>query len=124
MNPADNSSNTGRWQRVAGWFLMLSYLAGSTVYALIEANTGLFSERLGYSSEFLYAVAATQVISALFLRSPRWAPWSCAILSVLSLGAVYSHLRIDSPLTAIPAVAYTLIQAWYGFRVARNSDER
>lgn len=111
---------TDRWQQICGWFLMLSYLIGSPVFAITEARTGIFSERFGYSSEFLYLVSGTQVVCALVLFVRLLAPWSSAILTVLTSGAVVTHLRIDSPITALPALGYSLLQIWYGIRVYRS----
>lgn len=118
----DKATNSGaeRWQRVAGWFLTLSYALGSPAYAIVEARTRLFSERFDYPPEFLYLVAATQFMCALVLFKRSLAPWSSAILTVLALGAVYSHFRIGSPVTSLPAVGYTLLQVWYGIRIYRQ----
>jgi hypothetical protein len=82
----------------------------------------MFSERFGYSSEFLYLVSGTQVMCAFALFVRPLAPWSSVILAVLACGAVVSHLRIDSPLTALPALGYTLLQIWYGIRVYRSNS--
>jgi len=81
----------------------------------------MFSDRFGYSSEFLYLVSATQLVcaSVLFVRS--LVPWSSAILAALAIGAVASHVRIHSPLTALPALGYTALQIWYGIRVYRQN---
>lgn len=120
MTDAAGSPKGDRWQRAAGWFLTISYGLGSPAYALVEARTGLFSARFDYPPEFLYLVSGIQFLCALVLFVRLLAPWSCAILTVLALGAVASHFRIDSPLTALPAVGYVLIQAWYGLRVYRQ----
>jgi hypothetical protein len=41
-------------------------------------------------------------------------PLATAALTVVTLGAIASHLRIESPSTALPALAYTLVQVWVG----------
>lgn len=122
MSQTSSGAKADRWQRIAGWFLTLSYAIGSPAYAIIEARTGLFSERFDYSPEFLYLVAAIQFACALVLFVPVMATWSSAILTVLALGAVVSHFRIESPVTSLPAVAYTLIQIWYGIRAYRGNQ--
>ena len=33
--------------------------------------------------------------------------------AVIAIGAVGSHLRIGSPLTALPAMAYVAVQLWF-----------
>ena len=109
-----------RWQRIVGWFLVLSYAIGSPVFAIIEARTGLLSQRFDYSPEFLYLVSGIQFICSLVLFLRSVAPWSAFVLTVLTVGAIASHLRIDSPVTALPALAYTALQIWYGLRMYRQ----
>lgn len=113
-----------RWQRIAGWFLLLSYAIGSPAFAIVEARTGLFSVRFDYSPEFLYLVSGIQFVCAfvLFVRSA--APWSALILSVLTVGAIVSHFRINSPVTALPALVYTVLQIWYGFHMYRQLRDK
>lgn len=81
----------------------------------------MFSSRFAYPAEFLYLVAGIQFACSLVLFVRYLAPWSSAILTALSIGAVVSHFRIGSPLTSLPALAYTAIQIWYGIRVYRPS---
>ena len=111
---------SGRWEIITGWFLTLSYALGAPAYAIVEARTGLFSERFDYSPEFLYLVAAGQFACSLVLFVRRLAPWSSAVLTILALGAVVSHFRIGSPITSLPAVGYVAIQIWYGSRMYRR----
>jgi hypothetical protein len=106
-----------KWQRLAGWFLVVSYLVGSPAFALLELQTAAISQRFDYSPAFLYAVGGAQFICAALLFVRKLVPWSCAVLTVLSMGAVVSHFRIGSPVTSLPALAYTIIQIWYGIRV-------
>ncbi len=81
----------------------------------------LFSERFGYLPEFLYLVSITQFVCALLLFVRFLAHSSSGILTVLSLGAGVSHLKINSPVTALPALGYTAIQIWYGVTVNREN---
>jgi uncharacterized membrane protein YphA (DoxX/SURF4 family) len=117
MDRGFEKTRVDRWQLVAGWFLLLSYAVGSPVFAIVEAKTGLFSERFNYPSEFLYLVSGTQFVCSLVLFVRALAPWSAVVLTVITVGAMFSHLRIDSAITALPALAYTAIQIWYGIRV-------
>jgi len=118
------SAKSDKWQLIAGWFLTLSYAVGAPLYAIIEAKTGIFSERFDYSPAFLYFVAGTQFVCSLVLFVRFLAPWSIAVLTVLALGAVASHFRIDSPVTALPALGYTVIQIWFGIRVHRQNQDQ
>lgn len=123
MSQGIKSSKVDRWQLIAGWFLFLSYAIGSPAFAIVEARTGLFSERFDYPPQFLYLVSGVQFVCSLVLFSRTFAPWSVAVLTALSVGAVVSHFRIDSPVTALPALAYTAVQIWYGFRMYRHQRE-
>lgn len=116
----DNRNRT-RWEYVARWFLIVSYAVGSPLFALAEFRTGIFSARFDYSPEFLYLTSGVQFLCALMLLQRRFVPWCILVLTVLAVGAVYSHFRIDSPLTALPALAYVAIQVWYGLRVYRKA---
>lgn len=109
-----------KFERIVGWLLFVSYAIGSPIGAIIEARTGAVSDRFDYSPEFLYLVSGLQFLCALVLFNRFLAPWSIGILTVISMGAVYSHFRIASPITSIPAILYTLIQVWYGVRVYRD----
>lgn len=123
MNRDLGKTRTHKWQVAIGWFLLLSYAVGAPVYAIVEAYTGLFSERFNYPPVFLYFVSATQFVCALVLFVRKLAPWSSVILSILAVGAVFSHIRIGSAITALPAVAYTALQIWYGIRVHQQNRE-
>lgn len=120
MNQEIDRPQFDRWQRVVGWFLLLSYAIGSPVFALVEARTGVFSERFHYPSEFLYLVSGTQFICSLVLFRSALAPWSTVVLTIITIGAAVSHLKINSAATALPALMYTAIQVWYGFRMHRQ----
>ena len=119
-NQAPASAKIDKWQRITGWFLTLSYAVGSPAFAIVEARTGVISQRFDYAPEFLYLVAGAQFCCSLVLFRPVLAPWSIVVLTVLSIGAVASHFRIDSPITSLPAVGYTVLQIWYGARVYRQ----
>jgi len=117
-------NNRGIWQTVARWFLFLSYAAGAPAFAYIEYRTGMSSARFDYSPEFLYLVSAMQFVCAFLLFKRNLALWSIAVLTVLTIGAAASHVMINSPLAALPALAYTAIQVWYGLRLYRQDHAR
>jgi uncharacterized glyoxalase superfamily protein PhnB len=72
------------------------------------------SHRFGYSPAFILAVCGLQFACAAVILVPRWAVWAAVALSVTAVGAAASHILIGSPLTALPAVLYTMLQTWYG----------
>lgn len=122
MSDDSSKPRDGKWRRFVGLFLVIAYGIGSPVFALVEFRSGLFSQRFDYSPEFLYLVSGAQFICALLLFSRRFALWSLALLTVLSLGAIYSHFRIHSPLTALPSLVFTALQIWYGYLIFRNRE--
>ncbi|WP_335645542.1 DoxX family protein [Methylobacterium durans] len=61
-------------------------------------------ERFGYALWFMYVVGALQVVGALLLAMRGTAALGAALLAVIMLGAVGSHLRAGDPVTmAMPA---------------------
>ena len=109
--------------RVARWFLVVAYGLGSPAFGVAEALTGVFSARFDYSPEFIYFVSVTQFCSALLLALGRFRLASLCILTVMSLGAIYSHFKIGSPWTALPSTAFTVIQVWYGYLLLRSNQK-
>lgn len=114
---------TDKWLQLARWFLAISYSIGSLAFAIAEFKLGIFSARFDYSPEFLFFVSAFQFTCALLLVFNRAVLWSLAGLTVMSLGAVYSHFKIGSPMTSIPSLAFTALQIWTGQRLIRSLQE-
>ena len=110
---------TGRAERIVAWVLAVSYWVGVPIAVAMEYRTGFMSARFGFPPAFVYAVSAAQFVLAAGLLVPRFLVASGVALTVITLGAVASHLRIGSPLTALPALAYTLVQLWLIFRARR-----
>lgn len=109
-----------KWQRVARWFLAIAYGIGSPAFAFAEVMTGVFSTRFDYPLEFIYLVSVAQFGCALMLVFRRVQLLSLAVLTVLSVGAMYSHFKIGSPVTALPSTGFTVMQAWYGYSLYRQ----
>jgi FtsH-binding integral membrane protein len=99
--------------RVVAWIIAVSYLVGAPVAAFLEFSAQMMSGRFGYPPLFIYATCAAQIVLSVGILVPRFAVWSAAILTVIAVGAVASHLRIGSPLTALPALAYVALQLWF-----------
>ena len=103
-----------RLTRLAGWFLALAYGLGAPLTAVLEVRRHALSDRFGYSSAFILAVCAIQLACAVVILIPRFAFWAAAVLSVTTVGAIASHIRIGSPQTAVAAILFTALQLWYG----------
>lgn len=113
--------NLARPARAIAWFLFLSYVIGAPAYLVMEFHSDLFSQRFGYSSEFIYLMGLAQVVCALLLfGSRRMVLLGLAVLTILSIGAIGSHIRIGSPLTGLPAVVYTALQVWLIVSTSRS----
>jgi hypothetical protein len=105
-----------RW---VGYLLAVSYALGAPAAAVLEYRGAVPSERFSYPASFIYLTCAIQLVSAGGVLVRRFAPAAAAALSVTTLGAVLSHFRIGSPLAAVPAVTFTIVQAWFGVAVHR-----
>ena len=108
------SSTRERWIRVAAVFLAVSYAVGAPLTAYIEYANHTFSQRFGYPPAFIYLICAVQVVCSIGVLVRPLASWAAAALTVITLGAIASHLRIGSPVTALPAIVYTAVQVWFG----------
>jgi len=109
-----SSRARSRWIRAAVWFLSITYAIGAPVTAYAELKAHVISQRFDYSPSFIYWICAIQLFCAVALWVSGVSRWAAAVLTVITVGAVFSHFRIGSPVTALPAVAYTAIQSWYG----------
>ena len=105
-----------RWLRITAVFLAISYGLGAPAAAVLEFQRRLISERFHYSPVLIYLVCAVQVVCAIMVLVRRFAPWAAAALTVTTIGAVTSHIRIGSPQTAVPALIYTGVQVWFGLK--------
>jgi len=99
--------------RLVAWVLAISYMVGAPLAAFLEYNGQTLSERFDYPPGFIYATCIVQLFCSVGLLLPRLASWAAALLTVIALGAIASHLKIGSPLTALPAFAYAAVQVWF-----------
>jgi DoxX-like family len=105
-----------RW---AGWCLAVSYGVGAPVTAILELGSHLLSRKFDYPPALILLVCGIQLACAAVILVPSLAPWAAAALTVTTLGAVASHIRIGSPATAVPAALFTALQLWYGLKMRR-----
>jgi len=112
-----------RTLRIVAWVLAISYLVGAPLVGFLEYNGHVMSERFGILPVLVYATSAAQVLLAVGLLRPRFAVRSTAVLTVIAAGAVFLHLRIGSPLTAVPALTYAAVQLWF-ITALRKTESR
>ena len=100
--------------RVAAWFLALSYGLGGPMTAFIEFRSNTLSERFDLPAALIYLTCAVQSVCSIGVLVRPFALWATTALTVITLGAIGSHVRIGSPETAAAAVVYTALQVWFG----------
>ncbi len=109
---------SNRWVRAVAVFLAVSYVVGAPVGAALEYRDAILSQRFDYPPALIYVTAAIQIVCVVGVLMHRFAAKAATALSVITVGAIASHLKIGSPLTAIPALLYTVVQIW--FALARH----
>lgn len=97
-----------------GILLAVSYGIGAPFAAYLEYHSHVISEHLGYPPWFLYAVSVIEFICAVGVLIRPLAPWAAGGLTLMTLGAMGSHLKMGTPVRAIPALLFTILQVWYG----------
>jgi uncharacterized membrane protein YphA (DoxX/SURF4 family) len=86
-----------RWVKLAAAFLAVSYGVGAPVAAFLEFSRHLLSARFHYPPVLIYVVCAVQAVCAVFVLIRRLAPGTAVVLTVTTVGALASHVRIGSP---------------------------
>ena len=104
------------WVRVAAGFLAISYAIGAPLTAFLEYRSQMMSQRFDYPPVLIYLTSAVQLVCSLGVLVRPLAPWAAAALTVVTLGAIASHLSIGSPVTALPALFFTAVQVWFGLQ--------
>lgn len=112
-----------RWIRMAAWFLAVSYALGAPVAAVAEFRSEALSTRFDLPSVLIYLTCAVQLVSAIGVLVRPLAAWAALALTLTTLGAIGSHVRIGSPETSIAAIVYTTIQIWFGL-MSRSRSTR
>lgn len=97
----------------------MSYGLGSSAALMIELRNQLFSTRFDVPQELLFLVLPIQVVCAVGVLTKRYAPLAAGVLSMTTVGAALAHFRIGSPLTAVPAIGYTILQLWFAIAAYR-----
>ena len=92
--------------------------------AFLEYRGHTFSDRFDLPPWLIYFTCALQVVCSVGVLRRPLARWAAAALTLTTLGAIATHLRIGSPQTAAAAVFYTVIQIWFGAKshIRKTSD--
>lgn len=109
--------------RAVAWFLAVSYGLGAPLVGVLEYRNSAFSERFDLPAWLIYTTTAIQLVCTPLVLSRRYARLAGLALSAITLGAVVSHFRIGSPLTAVPALFYTALQIWFAVRSGTSEAE-
>jgi len=118
----ETGPGSDRRTRVAVLFLAISYGVAAPVTLFVELRDRTLSVRFDLPPELIWVVCAVQVLCAAAILVPRLAPWSAAVLSIITAGAAGSHLRMGSPLAAVPALVYTAVQVWLVAHLLRRPE--
>jgi len=102
-----------RWIRLAAIFLALSYGIGAPFAGFLEYRSHVISRHFGYPPWFIYAVGVFEFVCAVGVLIRPLAPWAAGGLTVMTVGAMGSHLRIGTPMRAVPALLFTVVQTWF-----------
>jgi uncharacterized membrane protein YphA (DoxX/SURF4 family) len=119
-SPDPAKGRGSRLIRLTGWFLALCYGVGAPLGAILELRGQVFSQRFELPPALILVVCGVQLACAAVILLPRFAPWAAAALTVTTVGAIGAHFRIGSPVTALPAVFFTVLQVWYGIASRRR----
>lgn len=113
------SKGSGRERsvRLAAGLLAISYGIGPPVSAFLEFRGHTLSERFDLPVDLIYLTCAVQFACSMGVLLRPFALWAAAALTVITLGAIALHLKIGSPVTAVPALLYTALQVWFGLKV-------
>lgn len=111
-----------RWRRLALAFVALSYALAAPVVAVLECRYSLVSDRLDVPQDVVLLAAAVQLCCSVAILFRRTANVALAGLTVISVMAAAAHFEVGSPLTAVPAIVYTAIQAWLGITLCTTCE--
>jgi uncharacterized membrane protein YphA (DoxX/SURF4 family) len=117
-DPTANGRLQRTWQRravtVACWILAFSFVGGGiTKYMPGETFFGpAYAEKFsdwGYPSWFRFVVGTAELVAAALLVMPRRRVYGAAILIVVLLGAVITHIANQDPLSESVAAPVNLV---------------
>lgn len=95
---------------------------GAPLTAFLEYRDQTLSSRFDLPTELIYFTCAIQLGCAIGILLRPFAFWSAGALTVITIGAIASHVRIGSPESAVVAVFYTALQIWFALKVRRRDQ--
>ncbi len=109
---------SGRSREIAVWvltsFLAMSYAGGAPVM-LAGGYASQVSERFGYSVEFIYLIGAIQIVGGLALLVRRLASYSATGLSIVMVGAIWSHISVGNAVLPLLPLTYLVLLMLVGY---------
>ena len=106
------------FQTVASWIiaLMLAWFFFYNGWPKIVADEAVVMEfrDWGYSADFALVIGILEVLGALLVIFPPTALIGSVLLSLIMMGAIYTHLEtgIGSPALAIFLLVLALVEIW------------
>ncbi len=113
-------------KRVIAWVLAvltgLSFLVAGWPKIMPGENMIRRFENWGYSAEFAVVTGVLEIAGGLLILLPKTAVYGAALVMVLMLGAVYTHLStgIGSPVFAFVYLATAIVVAVLRFSLAAS----
>lgn len=125
MNPLFYEAGAGDLPRLAGMALtalrvllalFFFFVAGKNLAG--DPQMAADFQRWGYPDWFRVATAFVQVVGGAMLLSTRVACIGATVLACVLVGATFTHLRNDPPLSALAPLAFLVLVAlvFYGYR--------
>jgi len=102
--------------QIAVWFLAVTYGVAAPFTVVLEYQGQLLSERFNYPGWLIYLTCLVQVLCVIGVLFRATRVWAVVVLTIITVGAVGSHVRIGSPETAGGALVYSAIQVWVGWK--------
>ena len=118
MTTAETGADTHRRASDVGFGLwavtillaLIYIIAGVPKLGALDFMHHRFSEVWGYPVWFEYLIGAMEFIGGILLIIPATAFWAASMLSVIMVGAIYTHLALGNPaFTPVPLICLALL---------------
>jgi uncharacterized membrane protein YphA (DoxX/SURF4 family) len=104
-----SETSVGLWA-VTIVLALIYIIAGVPKLGALDFIHRRFSEVWGYPLWFEYLIGALEFVGGILLIIPSTAFWAASMLSVIMVGAIYTHLALGNPaFTPVPLICLALL---------------